>query len=770
MLCLTCALLLATPSPAQGVVEVRRDVYQTLREAAQPPAAPVEAPPTRWLRSDVALAPEGVEDGAAWQIDATWTVDGGDRAAWVELAGPGLDHVAVTVDGAATPTALGPSGLRAELPPGLHRVRLTARSEQGAIDLREAAVRRVTLAAPGFVVQDALELDGAWWPARGPLQLAAAPPPARHDAVVGAEVALGLTVADDVTRVAARVVLTPLRGRLDDTALAVTGLPPGASDLAIDAPAHARVAVAPGGPGAPTILHVDLDAPSASPLALGLTWTATLPAGAVATLPVPRVEVPGALRVQRTLLVAREQGLSLAPELRGGAAVLPERLPAPTRALVTGTPVLAREGDATGDIRALRVQAAPSPALFVDVADWRAVITPEGRWLAQGRLTVRNERAASLDLTLPPGVSLEAVVVDGRPVAVTLLPDQRVRIPLPRSVETVSGALAFPVELGVRGQAEVAAGPRATWSVRLPAPDAPIAVRRVTAHLPRGWADAEGAGDRGQVASFTEGDALAWTFGGGAIREDAAEGLYRDAVDAWLRNDLGAAQGKLDELRAVGVDNHQVVQLQDNLDALGLVGAGQGGGGAADSSAIARVREFAQARALDDARDQADALDRATRAAEEGDYAGAEAALAQVAETSERLRAIEAPEVARQEVVAGAYEALRKEVGAKKAESATEYTFEEEIPLKADIPVGASLARAAPVTRGPMAPPSAPAPSATPRAPGHPTPGAAPARAVTATRAALAVPETGAAVRFQHTLLPQGDLAPVEVCARAARR
>jgi hypothetical protein len=621
-------------------------------------------------------------------------------------------------------------------------------------------VRRVTLRAPGFVVLDAVPLQGAWWPARGPLQPAPAPPPPREDTVVGADVAVGLTVADDATRAAARVVLTPLRGALDDLTLTVVGLPADIADLQIDAPPHVRVTVDPDRARGATTLTLDLDARSAAPLALGLTWTTPLPPGLVASIAVPRVEVPDALRVQRALLVAREQGLSLAPDLRGGASVLPENLPDDARSLVSGTPVLAREGDATGTIQALRVAAAPSPPLFVDVADWRAVVTPEGRWVAQGRLTVRNERAAALDLLLPDGVTLASVVVDGRPTAVTLLPDRRVRIPLPRSVETVSGALAFPVEIGVRGQTAAVVGRHATWDVALPAPDAPIAVRRVTAHLPRGWQDAGRPGDGGQVDAFTEGDALAWTFGGGDLDEDAAEGLYRGAVDAWLRNDLSGAQGLLDTLRTGGVDNAQVVQLQDNLDAFGTKDVGRDGEASEDSAAVARVREFAQARAMDDARKQADALDLAEQAAAEGDYAKAEAALAKVAETSTRLRAIEAPQMARQEAVAYEFEALQEEVITKKADQASR-TERKATPTFAGAPAPAApLAAAEP----------APEPADLPSRGSAPTGTVPDTRPVIATRAELSIPDHGAAVHFQHTLIPEGDRSPLTLTALAPRR
>jgi hypothetical protein len=41
---------------------------------------------------------------------------------------------------------------------------------------------------------------------------------------------------------------------------------------------------------------------------------------------------------------------------------------------------------------------------------------------------------------------------------------------------------------------------------------------------------------------------------------------------------------------------------------------------------------------------------------------------------------------------------------------------------------------------------------------------------VTATRAELGVPETGPVVRFQHTLLTEGDVTPVQITARAPRR
>jgi hypothetical protein len=198
-------------------------------------------------------------------------------------------------------------------------------------------------------------------------------------------------------------------------------------------------------------------------------------------------------------------------------------------------------------------------------------------------------------------MKLLAVQVEGRPVAAVSDPTGW-RIPLPRSVETMRGLLSFPIELTVIATDDVAWADGEDAVVALPVVDAEVAVRRVTLNLPRGARALGADGDGGRVAAFSEGDGLAYGFAEG-VDQARASALYQDALGAWMKNDFGEAQQRLDELKQIGGDNENVNRLQSNLDLVGGQVASSG-----DEALARRLKDQARARSLDEEQRQEDVL------------------------------------------------------------------------------------------------------------------------------------------------------------------
>lgn len=608
-------------------VELGLDRVLALRE---PP--PVTAPPA-W--SGVAVVDRAVRwtpTAEGWVLSARWQVLAAG-AGWMDtvLAGPTVEGAMVTVDGRPASVVRGPDGLRLRAAVrGVHTVELSGvvpgvgglpevcllASSRGRVELAGEPLRVLGDGRPAAWSQ------GAWWTGAGCLSASPVASASAGLLMLG-EVAVGLTVGDGEVRYAADVGFLVRRGSAD--VVAVRGLP-AAADLAWTLPSGA-VATRSG-----DRLEVRLARPVSGRVAVGLSWSASLVDGAEAA--VPSLSPEGALRSDRVVVVARDTDREVLPDLRGGAATAPGSLPDRYDGLVRGAPVVARTGEVSGVVRALSFQPAEQPPLLVDVADWVVAVSEEGRAVAQGSLTVRNERASHLVVGLKGGQRLLAVQVDGVPVAAAPV-DGGFRVALPRSVETAEGPLAFPVELTVL-DADGRAWAAGRMAVRLPSLDAPVAVRRTTLNLPRGAKSRAEVGEDGVVDDFTEGEGLGYGFGAG-VDEAQATALYKDALQRWMENDFDGAQEQLDQLRGLGADNANVGRLQSNLDVVAS-------GGEDGDLAARRVIDLARSRALSDEQAQIDVLREAEEAMAEGDYERASSGYAQAAEIATKLKRLEQKE------------------------------------------------------------------------------------------------------------------------------
>lgn len=652
-----------------------------------------------------------------------------------------------------------------------------------SLSLLPAAIGTARYVGEGTARFDAGEAprgpDGAAWTSGHRLGFRVLPSIERRerDALVLATVGLGLSLDDTDLHGRARVRWAMRHGEADRFAVDVRGL---GDDLAVTG-ANLRAWRLEG-----DRLHVELQAPTRSAATVELAWTSPLPRGLEATVAVPELRPRGVFRTTTALQIARDDDIEAVPELDGWSSAPLSALPRWARDLTDGTPTAAfgtSRAGARGTLRLLRFEPVEGPPAVVDIADVVVAATQEGRALIRGRYEVLNDRAAHLDVLLPPGGSPLSVRVDGIAVRPVLI-DGGLRIPLLRSVETVEGLISFPVEVAVLVDGDEEWTRREKRGLELPRLSVPVAVHRTTLHLPPGWSDDDRGTPDGRVNGFSRGEGVAYGLGkGGAVtgadrdKVDQADALFQSAVGAWKDNRFDEAQGYLDDLGEIGAENFNTTRLQSNLDALaivdvevgegedepddgGLVMDGRSGGEdgmsyyrapaaapkappAGDQRVLRRIKDQAMARAEQDRR----TLEEATREAEEaeraGDYEKAEEKYAQALEAGKKVGRLAQTESVDMAARVREVEA-RGRYSKKKAKAAAD---PEPVRRNPDLAVvDESVEFDFATTRGP-----------------------APARLRAVTRAVLP-PEVGDVVLYQHLLLPADAPMIVDVRARRSPR
>ena len=485
--------------------------------------------------------------------------------------------------------------------------------------------------------------------------------------VVG-EVGLGLTVGDSTLSGRARLRWLVLSGSLDRVSFTVSDA---GADLAITGDAAGEIT------RSGDRVTVLLNAPARDLVELDLAWTSALPDGGEGQVPVPAVRLDGARRAVATLQLARDGEWEALPALRGWKGTSSAALPSWGRGLVAGTPTAAFEDPARSDrggaLALLRFEPVSGPPVVVDVADYLVATTADGRALVRARYEVLNETASHLDVELPLGATPLAVRVAGETAPFTRVTpaDDRfeartrgdvIRIPIPRSVETVEGGITFPVELAWLHEGEPWER-RVERALPLARIEAPVAVARVTVHLPPGYTErTRGGPAAARVSVFSEGEGIAYGYkvtDDEAARDkaDEADLLFQSAVGSWMDNEFDDAQAALDELAALGASNDNVVRLQSNLDLVTERGdepdADEDGDAfdydeaptaSAGEAMKRRVREQAAARSADERRAYEEVTRRAAEKERAGDYEGAEEDYRQALELGGKLAGLEQEE------------------------------------------------------------------------------------------------------------------------------
>ncbi|MBL9104776.1 MAG: hypothetical protein JNL82_27780 [Myxococcales bacterium] len=473
--------------------------------------------------------------------------------------------------------------------------------------------------------------------ARLELSFVAAPAsPQDRRAVVVARAGLGLTLGDADLRGRARLVWEVRQGSLDAVAFSVAGVGP---DLEVR------------GPGVRAVrrdgdaVRVELQAPVAGRLELDAAWTSAIAKSAESRAELPRFTFLDVFRSEATLQIARDGEVEAVPTTTDWTPTTAAALPAWGQGLVEGTPTAAfRAGTSpAGHLDLLRFVPLEGPPVVIDVAAYTVATSREGRALVRAHYEVRNERAASLRVRPPPGFEVLGVRVGGATATPARDHDGAWRIPLQRSVETVSGLLSFPVEVALLGGDDVAWRCRERRALALPQLDAPVAVARVTLHLPPGYSSRLGPGDGDVVPAFTRGEGITYGLGVGAVGAAEADAAFQSAVKYWLANDFNNAQAELDRLKAMGASNENITRLQGNLDVIA------GRGAKDEGNAQRRIREQAKARSIADQKLQEDLRQQAAQSREAGDYAAAESQYQAAIAVGDRLAKLEQKESVEQQ-------------------------------------------------------------------------------------------------------------------------
>jgi hypothetical protein len=360
--------------------------------------------------------------------------------------------------------------------------------------------------------------------------------------------------------------------------------------------------------------------------------------------PLPTADVPlpaptplDVRRVERWWTLGRADEGELLPESypeRVAARALPEW----ARGLSDTPPLASWHGAAPVVLRAARYEAVMGPDTVVEDARFVLATNPDGRVLLRGTWRVRNERSQYLHVVAPPGWRPLTARVTGDPVSVLADGAGGVYVPLEKSIETLRGLLAFPVEV-----TWVAEGP--AWARRgerrfeLPAVDAPIQQATWEVHLPRGFEAVRHRGDR-EVP-------MAPPVSGA----DIADAALSNATRAYQENDFEAAQGWVDAAKEARPDDQNVDRLQSNLDVLLDTKDTEGG----EDVGVRRVRDLANAKTIDAQNEQAVAEEKADAALRAGDEAAALDYLGKAEQLSASIAVTEQRESADQDDKAVAY-------------------------------------------------------------------------------------------------------------------
>ncbi len=460
--------------------------------------------------------------------------------------------------------------------------------------------------------------------------------PGTDTAVVVARAGLGLTVGDAELRGRGRLVWELRRGSVSSVSFTTAGI---GADLEVTGPGVREVQ------RSGDQVNVLLQAPVSGRLELALRWTSPIGKAAESRVALPQIRFAEVFRAEASLQLARDGEVEAVPEAQGWTPSSAASLPAWGQGLVEGAPTAAfmAATEASGHLDLLRFVPIEGPPVVVDVAAYTIATSREGRALMRAHYEVRNERAATLRIRPPAGFEILGVRVAGETAVIARDRDGSWRVPLPRSVDTVSGLLSFPVEVGLLGGEVKGAAwdRRERRSLPLPRLDAPVAVLRVTLHLPPGYRSRLKAGDGEVVKAFTRGEGITYGLGVGAVGAAEADARFQSAVKRWLGNDFGGAQAELDELKKLGAKNENIDRLQGNLDLI----SGRGGEGKQQDATVSRrIREQAKARAVVDQVAQEELERKAEESRRSGDYQSAEVQYRAALEVGDRLAKLEQKE------------------------------------------------------------------------------------------------------------------------------
>lgn|GEM_PF-1506337 len=627
-------LLVLAPSAAPaGSATVAGDRWVGLQPTVDSPERHGPRVVSRTVRAELR--------GDRLHLDVAWEFEPGDSI-WFSapIAGPSVAIERASWDGRKARLHAVRRGFiapRRIVSPTTLRIRASVPAEPRATLHLLAAPRgelRVVGAEATAVVGTAAALgDNRYWTGAEALDVEFPPvPPADPPAVYGGGIAVGLTLDDGAAEAQARVRIEPRRGGVTSVVVRHAGLGP---DRRVTDAAGARVA------WSDSELRLTWPEPRRAAMTVKLAWSTALPSTDEVRVALPTLSLPGAARTDRYVQVARRGDRELLPAVRG-SSLARSALPPWATGLVAGR----AEGtwgprSVSGSFLLQRLTPARGPAAIVDVADIRGAVSADGRTLLRARYTVRADRAPALTVSPPPGWTLLSARVADQ-AALPQTDGAALRIPIPRSVESVDGLLAFPVELAWLSDGRAWSDDEER-SLALPGVDAPVAVLRATVHLPPGYrARKAQPGDR-RVESFSRGGEALFGFGEADERADQAQSLFQQAATAWQGNEFDKAEGYLDALEDLGGKNADVGRLRGNL----AVATGKK---KAKTSSEKRVQAQASARSSGDRVRYRENRAAAKKLAEQGDYEAAASAYKQALADGNKLAALDDDEDLRREL------------------------------------------------------------------------------------------------------------------------
>jgi hypothetical protein len=836
----------AEPGMRQVAIEFSR--WEALRAIAEAEFEAPRPPGPFAATRDVTLArsDEGLRITATWRIDAVagglWTgllvgPLAGMRVEAVRFRGRELGVTSTAAGEEVTLDLADRSSGTLELVAFVPSAALPESGEALALWLMPAVRGELRLA--GFTEPERVaelvvagqarrELEGSFWAGEAELLVRHVDASVRVEGpeqpLALAQIALGLTFGAGELRGRARASWLLRRGELTTVSLDASGL---GNDLELSGPnVHEWTRV---GDRIDIVLKAAVD----DRIDVDLRWTQALSSEAEAHVAAPRLVAGQAYRSESFLQIGRDDDLEVLPALAGWSTLASTELPAWASGYVQGNATASfrhERDDASDRFDVLRFVPVSGPPVMIDVAAYAIATTQEGRSLVQARYDVRNERASHLAVELPAGARLLGATVNGEAVTPSREPGTGTegdtwRVPLVRSLESVKGSLSFPVELIYLGEDDEWAA-KERRDMQLPALDAPVAVSRVTLHLPPGYRNRVDIGDHGHVAAFSEGEGITYGLGISAdpVAIAQADELYRSAVAGWMANDFERAQSSLDELARIGAANENIAGLQANLDLVNERGANDGNPASGGQAAVVsrRIKDQAKRRAVDDQW----ALREKTKQAEDletkGDYEEAEKTLAEAQAIGERLALLEQDESKEQVAYNESLSSSSARVAKKKKEKAGRETLAnradgdfggkgkpEPTPIepspdyvvdganieatttvsgitidremRVDIPDGVSRdfqqivqvttgsSRKRPRPRGPSKRKHADAPASIMQAPDDPNAALA-APLATASAVTIHVPAIGEVVTYQTMLQPEGKAPIVHIEARRKHR
>ena len=183
-------------------------------------------------------------------------------------------------------------------------------------------------------------------------------------------------------------------------------------------------------------------------------------------------------------------GLVLADAVRGMNEVGLWEAPEQARALSSAAPVLAycfSGGPWRLGVDVASLAELPVRETLVDAAEFSVLLRPDGGVMQKVELRVRNRTRQFLRLRLPaPDCRVVFALVSHKPVNVSCAADGTLLIPLTKSVETLGGAVSFPVKLAFCHRIDALAAD-SRLRLELPRLDLPIVRAECTLYVPEGF-------------------------------------------------------------------------------------------------------------------------------------------------------------------------------------------------------------------------------------------------------------------------------------------